>query len=390
MRDVAELVRHSQRTLRRACRNCGATDLYWAHDTAQDGELCNSCSVYGPLVLTERDGSRHTCSDGEPPNQAQVSDEQDPWVQVDDPVGSAAQRPATGGSEAQALDALRALLGVQIDRAEVESIVRGVFDQTVFPTRMVVQLQGQEPKDVEGPTHYALADVTTAVLAGEHVLMVGPAGTGKSTIAEQAAEALGLDSYSLSLSPQTPVSQILGYMQAMGEYVPTLFRWAYENGGLFHFDELDNAHPSVLAVVNSALVNGHMAFPDRMVERHPDFRCVGSANTYGRGATRAYVGRQAIDAATLDRFTVLTVNVDEALENRLVDMTGVEATLGQRVLKYVRKVRAKAESEGLSLVVSPRASVGMARLLAAGMSWEAAVDARVRRGLDDDTWSKIR
>ncbi len=227
-------------------------------------------------------------------------------------------------------------------------------------------------------------------MARSHLTMaLGPAGTGKSTIAEQAAESLDLPYYSISLSPMTPASQILGYMQAEGEYVRSLYREAYENGGVFHFDEFDNAHPSVLAVINASLANGQMAFPDGMVKRHKDFRAVASANTYGRGADRAYVGRQQIDAATLDRFSVETIEVDESLENELCHGTGLDAAKVKEVLAYVRKLRRNAEAKGMAVVVSPRASVGMCRLLAAGKAWDAAVQARLRRGLSDQDWAKL-
>ncbi|WP_190821990.1 AAA family ATPase [Saccharopolyspora pogona] len=288
-----------------------------------------------------------------------------------------------------ALSTLASAFASPVDRAEIDAMVKEAVANVVFPTRTVIERANGETKELSGSTHHKLADVTTAILAGEHVLMVGPAGTGKSTIAEQAAEALGLKSYSISLSPQTPASQLLGYMQATGDYVRSLFREAYEHGGVFHFDEFDNGHPSVLAVINGALANGHMAFPDQMVKRHADFRAVASANTYGRGATRAYVGRQAIDAATLDRFSVETIEVDEALENELCHSTGLEVDQVERVLAYVRKLRRNAEERGMTVVVSPRASVGMCRLLAAGRSWESSIESRIRRGLGDTDWAKL-
>jgi cobaltochelatase CobS len=340
--------------------------------------------VSGALVLIERNGDLHICNKV-PEFKPSPFDVKETPVPTPKPAPPA---PTTGADDA--LSALRALIGgPTIDRAEIETMVLEVVDATLFPTRTIVQRPDGEKREIEGDTHHQLADVATALLAGEHVMMVGPAGTGKSTIAEQAAEALGLESYSLSLSPQTPASQIVGYMQATGDYVPTLFRRAYENGGLFHFDEVDNAHPSVLAVINAALANGHMAFPDGMVKRNDNFRAVASANTYGRGATRAYVGRQAMDAATLDRFTVLTIDIDEALESALCKIQNPDLAEVDKVLKYVRKLRKAAETNGLNVVLSPRASIGMCRLLAAGMSWAQAVDARVRRGLDDATWNKL-
>lgn len=400
------LVKHSERTNRKPCQKCGAKPLYWAHDTDRptDSDHCGTCDVRGKFTLMEPDGSRHVCGNGEVTRTVDGPVSEDAWAKVaeantGDPSGVDPFKPevpvvtpsvpVADDKIAAVVAALSALTAAPaIDRAAVEAIAREVVAGVVYPTRTVV-VKDDVRREVEGNTHKALADVTTAILAGEHVMMVGPAGTGKSTIAEQAAEALGLASYSISLSPQTPASQIVGYMQATGDYVGTLFRKAFENGGLFHFDEIDNAHPSVLAVINGALANGHMAFPDGMVKRHEDFRVAASANTYGRGATRAYVGRQAIDAATLDRFTVLTVEIDETLEYALAIGTGLEATQVDKVITYVRKLRKSADTHGLQVVLSPRATVGMCRLLVAGMSWAACVDARIRRGLDDATWRKL-
>ncbi len=380
------LVKHSQRTLRKPCKNCGAIDLYWAHDTDKPYEkTCTECNVNGGFVLIDRDGNRHVCGQPSPKPTPEASPEPEPKEVSPVTVAAAAPTPDIQA----ALSTLASAFASPVDRAEIDAMVKEAVANVVFPTRTVIERANGETKELSGSTHHKLADVTTAILAGEHVLMVGPAGTGKSTIAEQAAEALGLKSYSISLSPQTPASQLLGYMQATGDYVRSLFREAYEHGGVFHFDEFDNGHPSVLAVINGALANGHMAFPDQMVKRHADFRAVASANTYGRGATRAYVGRQAIDAATLDRFSVETIEVDEALENELCHSTGLEVDQVERVLAYVRKLRRNAEERGMTVVVSPRASVGMCRLLAAGRSWESSIESRIRRGLGDTDWAKL-
>src|SRR5438046_10507722 len=114
-------------------------------------------------------------------------------------------------------------------------MIKTELDNVIVPTRTVVERATGERKVIPN-SHKKLADVTMDLLAGEHGLMVGPAGTGKSTIAEQAAESIGIPYYSISLSPMTAASQILGYMQAEGEYVRSLFREAFEHGGVFHFD----------------------------------------------------------------------------------------------------------------------------------------------------------
>jgi cobaltochelatase CobS len=159
---------------------------------------------------------------------------------------------------------------------------------------------------------------------------------------------------------------------------------------VFHFDEFDNGHPSILATVNAALANGQMAFPDRMVKRHANFRAVASANTYGRGADRKYVGRQALDMATLDRFAIEYVDVDESLETTLCMATGLAQHTVRQVLAYVRTLRRNAERHGMAVVISPRASVGMCRLLKANRPLSEVIDSRARRGLSDADWEKLR
>jgi cobaltochelatase CobS len=288
--------------------------------------------------------------------------------------------------ESQVREILRTELGGVI--ADANTKLDAKIAELSMPTVVKIERSDGSVKTIDG-AHNRLPVILKIIAERLHVLMVGPAGTGKSTIADQAAEALGLSYYSISLSPQTPASSILGYMQAAGEYVRSLYREAYEFGGVFHFDEFDNAHPSVLAVINASLANGQMAFPDAMVKRHADFVCVASANTYGRGPDRAYVGRQQIDAATLDRFTVVPVDVDEALEEAICRTTGATHTVVSEVLRYVRGLRKAAELHKMPLVFSPRASQGACKLLTAGLSLDEVIEFRVRRGISDQDWSKV-
>lgn len=395
------LIKHSTRTVRRPCKRCGASDLYWAHDTDAGSEPCDTCSVSGRWVLINATDDTRATDAGQQVDSDHRHDigctgdravpaDYNPSVEdrreetpvpaaAPTPVPAAAPAPAPSGAFA-AFQTLMDELSPKVDRAEVESIVKQAIEDVVFPTRTIVERATGERVEIEGG-HAMLGDVITMLLSDVHVMMVGPAGTGKSTLAHSAAGALGLPFYSLSLSAQTPNSTILGYMDAAGNYVRSLFREAYENGGCFLFDEVDNSNPNALAVVNAALANGSMGFPDDMVRRHPDFRVLASANTYGRGADRQYVGRQAMDAATLDRFAVVTVNVDEQLESTLCKATGLESGRVTDVLDYTRKLRRSAEDQGMRVIVSPRASIGMCKLLAAGMSWATASEAMVLKGM---------
>jgi cobaltochelatase CobS len=145
-----------------------------------------------------------------------------------------------------------------------------------------------------------------------------PPAPAKSMLAKHAAEALGLPFQALSLGPTTPMSKVFGYFDAHGHYHDTPFRRAFEHGGVMLLDELDNGHPGLLGELNQALAPRARAFADGMVTAHDDFRLVATANTYGTGGDRQYVGRQVLDAATLDRFVMIDVPIDPLLEQRIV------------------------------------------------------------------------
>ena len=131
--------------------------------------------------------------------------------------------------------------------------------------------------------------------------MVGPAGCGKSHLAEQIAKALGLRFGSISCSAGMSEGQITGRLIPTGdggrfEYQRSQFVEFYEEGGVFLLDEIDAADANVLLVINQALANGHLPVPNRttnpQAKRHPDFVLIAAANTFGNGANRMYVGPQ--------------------------------------------------------------------------------------------------
>jgi MoxR-like ATPase len=235
---------------------------------------------------------------------------------------------------------------------------------------------------VTGHTHQVLPELLLALGARCHVLLVGPAGTGKSTLAAQAAEALGLTLQAISLGPTTPMSKVFGYFDAHGNYHGTPFRRAFEHGGVMLLDELDNGHPGLLAELNQALALGVCAFADGMVAAHPDFRLVATGNTYGTGGDRHYVGRQALDAATLDRFVTIDVPVDEQLEERIaMALAPSKKRLVRQLLTEVHRLRELAGDKRLPVMFSPRISIDGARLLAAGATLDQVLSWRVTRGL---------
>lgn len=241
--------------------------------------------------------------------------------------------------------------------------------------------QGDVTRSVEGLKHKRLADAMSVVAAGIPLLLVGPAGSGKSTAGEQIAQAFGSQFYLQGAASGT--HEYLGYKDGGGTYHSTPFRQAFEHGGLFMAEELDSGSADVPLILNAGLANGHMAFPDSVspVPKHSEFRIIANANTYGNGADRIYVGRTQLDGATIDRFAFLDWNYDEDLETACAN--NVEWT------KYVQRVRAAVAAEKARIIVSPRASINGGKLLAQGLPRAIVCDMVLWKGVDAELRKRV-
>lgn len=200
---------------------------------------------------------------------------------------------------------------------------------------------------VKGVRHMQLPSLINMVGAGLNVMLTGSAGSGKTHAATQVAEALGLKFYALSVGAQTSKSDIVGFIDAGGTYRTTTFRQAYEKGGVFVMDEIDAGNSNVLIQINSALSNGICSFPDKQVKAHKDFHFIATANTYGKGESMKYVGRNRLDAATLDRFTIIHWLIDERVERAI-------AGNDTAMYKAITAARSYCERSEIDAMITPR------------------------------------
>lgn len=288
-------------------------------------------------------------------------------------------------------NALAALFSTLED--DVKKQVNDIATKQISDLEQMIEKYGRLEVSVNGTRniitglkHVQLPQLITYAAHRLPTLLVGMAGTGKTHAAEQVSESLGLPFYAISVGAQTSKSDIMGYMHANGGYVKSMFREAYENGGVFLMDEIDAGNANVLIQVNSALSNKYCAFPDGMVKRHENFVFIASANTFGNGANRMYVGRNQLDAATLDRFIVMEWMVDNELENALAG----EDETGKRWYEAVIAVRKYIESNGLRALVTPRATLRGATLLASGVDFDEVLEVALLAPLPSDKKSVFK
>lgn len=263
---------------------------------------------------------------------------------------------------------------------EARAIVNGA------PRVLRIDIKGRTRELPAAPRHHSFDVLLTMTVCGREkgglpVMLVGPAGGGKTTSAEHVAQALGLPFY--SNGALTGAHELTGYKDGAGHYHTTPFRQAFEHGGLYLMDETDRSDAAAPVTLNSAIANGFMGFPDRAepVRAHPDFVPMIAANTYGRGADRIYVGANQLDGSTTDRFVTLDWDYDETLERTL---TGDDAWVS-----YVQAARKAAFDLKVRHIISPRASMGGAALRRAGLAFDLVANSALWKGLDADQRTRI-
>lgn len=233
-----------------------------------------------------------------------------------------------------------------------------------------VKIGNKKPKKLKGVLPKEFDTLLQLAQQRKNTMMVGPAGCGKTYIASKIAEALSMDFASQSCSAGMSESQLTGWLLPIGKsgqfsYVSSEFVRIYENGGVFLFDEIDASDSNVLIIINAALANDSFSISQRYkkptIKKHKDFVAVAAANTYGNGADTVYVGRNQLDAATLDRFKIgtVTMNYDETVERSLSNSEVYDWAIG---------VRGQIEKHGLRRIMSTRIMIDATDMID-GQNW---------------------
>ncbi|MEI3355700.1 MAG: AAA family ATPase [Clostridia bacterium] len=247
-----------------------------------------------------------------------------------------------------------------------------VKDLTKNITKVVVEEKQLPIQTTTQITHNKFKDLLLLISNNIPAMLTGGAGSGKSSTCEKVAKALGLDFYFSNAITQE--YKLTGFIDANGKYQETQFYKAFKDGGLFVLDEIDASVPEALVILNTAIANGYFDFPNGKVQANEKFRIVACANTYGLGSDDVYVGRNQLDAASLDRFAIVKFDYDPVLEKNLAkDKEWVE---------FIQAFRNQIIKRKIKHIVSMRAVIYGDKLLSTGTDIEKVLNEIVFKNLE--------
>jgi hypothetical protein len=279
-------------------------------------------------------------------------------------------------------------------RSIVQESIAGIAPRVIeirSPDRDPIKLDGIVHPEFERCLDYLSRPGANGYKA--NVMLVGPAGCGKTYLMSQLAKALGVDCGIVGGSAGATEGDIIGRLLpgAGGafDYVPSQFVSYYERGNaLLGLDEADAFDSNMVMVANMPLSNHsmyvHIRRDNPEVHRGENVYFMATANTYGTGANPIYAGRNQLDGATLDRFIIVSVDYDKRLEESIAAAGGLTAaeTAG------IWELRDRCREAQVRRIIGTRAFQKASVMKARGESWREIRD-RLLEGWSKDEKAKV-
>ena len=252
--------------------------------------------------------------------------------------------------ESQAIIASLVRAEIQAQASTLEARTKAVLETTeataskligmigsLKPKVVGVKINDQAPIVLKGRPHKAFAELATEVevlaQAGLSLnfALTGPRGSGKTTLAQQIAEARKVPFHFISVQRSMSPAEFFGRWtpDVKNPFISAPLWSSLDKPGVYLLDEFDRGDSNTMVAINALTANGIAVNPytGETKKRHKEFIVLAAMNTTGRGATAEYNSAERMDAATLDRFTLMRVDYDRDLEAELCPFPELLAAL---------------------------------------------------------------
>lgn len=265
-----------------------------------------------------------------------------------------------------------------------------------------------QPESIIAPSYWDLLWLyTTPGRCRPGIALVGPAGNGKTTAAEEVLRLRGIEYFVIDANVTMEPFDLIGGMSYETSAGSGKQVWkdgpvtrAFREGKGIIINEFDSLDPRTALCLQSALQGKGATNPNRYVTLsgnpdedrvYPQGDCpiLLTMNTFGSGATRLYTGRNALDAASRDRLTLISTAYEN--EDKILMAHGYAQDTARKLLTWAAATRQQIDRHELPIILGMRTLLGIAELVDVfGLALDKALEMEFYSVQEADVVSLLR